>query len=154
MAVLAAATALVAVHLFAAAVWIGGFVAIGVVGRVARRTLEPPARIVFFRGLGRAYGVVGGASLLVALATGAALLPGSLGATETVVALALGAALLGVTAAGVRQARALTRLRTRALAEPALAETLRRAGARAFVLRAAIGLLTLALLGVGVVIAT
>lgn len=154
MAMVAAATALVAVHLFAAAIWIGGFVAIGVVGQVARRTLEPPARIAFFRSLGRSYGIVGGVSLAVGLATGAALLPGSISDGRNVAALCLGAALVVATGAGVRQARALTRLRTRALAEPALAARIPRASVQATLLRSAIGLLTLALLGLGAVIAS
>lgn len=145
--------ALVAVHLLAATIWVGGFVAIGVVGQVARRTLEPPARIAFFRSLGRAYGVVGGTSLLVGLGTGAALLPEPLTAGRSLAAIALGVALLVATAAGVRQARAMTRLRTRALAEPDLVPELRRASLSATILRASIGLLTLALLGLGAVLA-
>jgi hypothetical protein len=40
--------------IFAAAVWVGGLVAIFVVARVAQRTLEPRERVAFFRGLGRA----------------------------------------------------------------------------------------------------
>ena len=154
MDVLASATALVAVHLLAAAIWIGGFVAIGVVGRVARRTLDPPARIAFFRGLGRSYGVLGGASLAVALGTGAALLPGSISAPANVAAVCLAVALVAATAAGVRQARAMTRLRTRALTDPAAGERLRAASTRATILRAAIGLRTLGLLGLGAVLAS
>lgn len=156
MTLVAAAPALVAVNLFAAAVWVGGFVAIGVVARAARRTLDPATRVAFFRLLGRAYGVVGGVSLLVALATGLALLPAPLSAARNAAAIALGLAVLATTAAGVQQARAMTRLRTRVLREPddpSLARTLRRRTFAATALRAAIGLLTLALLGLGAVIA-
>lgn len=147
------AAPLVAIHLLAATIWVGGFVAIAVVGRVARRTLEPPDRIAFFRSLGRAYGVVGGAALLVALGTGIALLPEPLTSPRDLAAFALGAALVVATAAGVRQARAMTRLRTRVLAEPALTGRLRRAAIAATLLRASIGLLTLALLGLAAVLA-
>lgn len=38
--------------IFAAAVWTGGLVAIFVVARVARRTLQPAEGVTFFRGLG------------------------------------------------------------------------------------------------------
>jgi uncharacterized membrane protein len=151
----AANPALVTVHLLAATTWVGGFVAIAVVGRVARRTLEPPARIAFFRGLGRAYGVVGGASLLVALGTGFALLPDRSSGTG-IAAIALAAALLAATAAGVRQARRMTRLRRHALEhrdEPGVAERLRRASRSAAVLRSAIGLLTLALVLLAAILA-
>jgi hypothetical protein len=150
----AAGPALVAVHLLAACIWVGGFVAIAIVAQIVRRTLDTPARIAFFRSLGRAYGIVGGASLLVALGTGAALLSGSFSTAGGIAALVAGAALLAVTAAGVRQARAMTRLRTRALSDPAVAVTLRRATLAATVLRTAIGLLTLALVGIGAVLAT
>jgi putative copper export protein len=152
----AAAPALVAVHLLAATTWVGGFVAIGVVAQVARRTLDPAARIAFFRTLGRTYGVVGGLSLLVALGTGAALLPEPLSAPRDLAAIALGAALLLATATGVRQARAMTRLRMRALHETEasqLARALRLATLAATLLRASIGLLTLALLGLAALIA-
>lgn len=148
--------ALLAVLLLAATVWVGGFAAIAVVAQVARRTLEPAARVAFFRSLGRAYLPVGGASLLVALGTGLTLLPRPLSGGGSLAAVALGAALVVVTAAGVRQARAMTRLRTRALERPgdrSLARTLRRATLAATMLRAAIGLLTLALLGLAAVIA-
>jgi putative copper export protein len=83
---------LIAVNLLSAAVWVGGFVAIAVVARVARRTLEPAARIAFFRRLGRAYGVVGGGALVVALCTGAALLPDAFGSATGLAAVAAAAA--------------------------------------------------------------
>jgi hypothetical protein len=156
MSLLATSPALVAVHLLAAAIWIGGFVAIAVVARAARSALDPAGRVAFFRMLGRAYGVVGGVSLLVALGTGLVLLPPPRTGALDLAAVALGLALLAGTGAGVRQARAMTRLRTRAIADPhdpALARMLRRGTVSATVLRAAIGLLTLALLGLASVIA-
>jgi putative copper export protein len=61
---------LVFVHLLAASVWVGGFVAVAVVARVAKRELDPAARVAFFRSLGRDYGKVGGSALAVATLTG------------------------------------------------------------------------------------
>ena len=65
-----AETSLTAVLVLATAVWIGGLVAIFVAARVAHATLGVAERVTFFRGLGRAYGPVGGIALAVALASG------------------------------------------------------------------------------------
>jgi hypothetical protein len=136
---------LVFVELLAAATWIGGFVAIGVAGRVARSQLGPAARVAYFRALGRSYLRVGGGALALALLAGLALLvPGGWGPGK-VAAAAVGAALAIVTVLAVRQARALTRLRTAALTGDRTAATAaERRGGSALRLRAAIGLLTLA----------
>jgi hypothetical protein len=147
--------ALTGLLIFAAAVWLGGFVAIGVVARVATRTLTPDARVSFFRGLGRSYGIVGTAALGLAYGTGATLVYGRpwdgwLTATA-VVATALAAA----TAAGVVQARRMSRLRRRALREATDAEAagrVRRGARSAGVLRSLIGALSLALLALGVLL--
>lgn len=148
---------LVFVHLLATCVWVGGFVAIAVVARIARRELEPPTRVAFFRGLGRSYGIVGGASLAVALGTGLALLSDR-GWSGTVVAAAvLAAALVVATAAGVVQARGMTRRRERALRDSTderLAARVDRGAVWARALRLAIGGLTLALLAVGATLAS
>ncbi|MEZ4588386.1 MAG: hypothetical protein R2909_18565 [Gemmatimonadales bacterium] len=146
---LATSVPLIVVHALSAAIWIGGLVAIFVVARVASATLDQAHRISFFRALGRAYGVVGGAALLVALASGAFLLDdhpwdGLLSATAIVAA-----ALLAVTAAGIVQARAMTRLRGRALEAPALVDEVDRGAALAAILRGAIAALTLALVFLG-----
>ena len=88
--------------------------------------------MAFFRGLGRAYGQL---------------------AASTVVAAAPAAA----TAAGAAQARRMTWLRQNALRDPGSPELAAKVfqGARnATVLRAAIAALSLALLGLGTVIAT
>jgi uncharacterized membrane protein len=154
--VVAANPVLLTVHLLAATVWVGGFVAIGVVGQVARRTLEPAARVAFFRSLGRAYGIVGGASLAVGLGTGAALLSGSYSTAAVRSAVGVAVALVVATVLGVRQARSMTRLRRSALereGDPGLARTLHRRATAATVLRSAIGLLTLALVVLAAVIA-
>jgi uncharacterized membrane protein len=143
------------VNLLATCVWVGGFVAIGVVVVVARRQLGEAEQVAFFRALGRSYGVVGGAALTVALASGAVLL-GDRGWDRTALAaVVLAAALVIATVAGVAQARGMTRLRDHALrdqGDAALATRLQRGAKRATVLRATIGALTLALLATGAVL--
>jgi hypothetical protein len=142
---LAASAPLVAVELVAASIWIGGFVAIVIVARTASATLGPTDRIAFFRSLGRTYAIVGPLALLVALAVGAILLDGhSWDGLLIATAIVAGALLLAL-AAGMYQARAMTRLRRRALKEPALDDRVRRGATVAAALRALIGVLTLAL---------
>jgi len=65
---------LLVLNLLAGAVWVGSLAALPVVARTARQTLEPQMQVTFFRALGRRYGVVGGGALVLAIATGAALL--------------------------------------------------------------------------------
>jgi uncharacterized membrane protein len=148
---------LVTVALLAACVWIGGFVAIAVVARVARSVLDPPARVAFFRSLGRSYGVVGGTALVVCLASGALLLRGQPWTATTSAAAGVAGAVVVATVAGVIQARAMTRLRRRALADPGdpvLAASIRRRARSAAALRAAIGTLSIALVALAAVLAT
>ena len=143
------------VLLLATSIWIGGFVAIAIVARVARHELDLPTRIAFFRRLGRRYLVVGGGSLAVALASGGSLLAlGDWTPTKTV-AVALGLTLALATVVGVIQARDLTRMRARNIVaqNAASVEGERSAVARAALLRASIGALTFALLAVGSAIA-
>jgi uncharacterized membrane protein len=141
----------------ASCIWVGGYVAIAVVARVATRILAPDQRVAFFRGLGRTYGIVGGTALLVALGTSAGLLSDrAWGGTLTATA-ALAAALVLAVAVGIVQARRMTRLRSGALADPAdrqLARRVRRSARSAALLRAAIGLLTLVLIALGALMAT
>lgn len=144
---------LTVILLLATAVWLGGFVAIAIVARVAARTLDPAARVDFFRALGRTYAVVGPAALVIAYAAGGVLLRGHPWDGVLVTTVAVAAALAAILAAGMVQARRMTRLRRRALdpgADPALDARVRRAAVRAGALRAAIGALTLALLVLGV----
>ena len=146
---------LVAVHVLAVAVWIGGLVAIFVAARVASRTLDPAARVAFFRGLGRAYGPLGGIALVVALASGAVLVDRRSWDGLLSAAAAVATGLVLVTVAGVLQARAMTRLRYRALEAPAgdeLHALVARGALLAGALRGAIGLLTLALFALGIVL--
>ena len=138
---------LAAIELVSASVWIGGLAAVAVVARVARRQLAETARVAFFRDLGRRYLRVGATALAVAYADGAVLLARGPWSDGKSAALGCAIALALVTAAGVAQARSLTRLRTAALAgdprigQGEVARRARRAGA----LRGLIAALTLAL---------
>ncbi|MGH3279610.1 MAG: hypothetical protein ACRDNW_10795 [Trebonia sp.] len=151
-----AEASLTGVLVFAAAIWIGGIVAIIVVAIVARATLGTAERVRFFRGLGRAYGPVGGIALVIALASGAVLAAarpwnGALTASAVVAAV-----LVACTAAGVVQARRMTRLRQAALREPGnprMMAKIRQGARNAAALRASIATLSLALLALGVVVA-
>lgn len=146
---LGASVVLLVVHALSAAIWIGGLVAIFVVARVASATLDPQHRIAFFRGLGRVYGIVGVVALLVALASGAILLDHH-GWDGLLIATAIVAGgLLVVTVTGIAQARAMTRLRRRAVEAPELAAQVRRGARRAAVLRGAIIAFTFALVVLG-----
>lgn len=139
----------------AAAVWVGGIVTLIIVARVTTRTLESSDRVAFFRALGRTYAIVAGTALAVALGTGAALVHDRFGEGPVVASAAVAAALVLFLAVGIVQARRLTRLRGRALHRPedtALAARLRRDAGWAGALRTLIGLLSLALLALGVVI--
>jgi uncharacterized membrane protein len=139
---------LLAVNLIASAIWIGGLVAILLVARAADRTIAPAQRVEFFKVLGRSYGIVAGTALVVALATGVVLLRHHAWSSTQVAAAAIAGALVIATAAGMLQARTMTRLR-RATLESERAEDrcreLRRGTLLASGLRGAIGLLTLAL---------
>lgn len=150
----AAESTLVGLLLFAAAVWLGGFVTLIVVARVTSRTLGSGDRVAFFRALGRSYGTVAGIALVLGLVTGAILLFAAPWTTVSTTIVALSAALVMATMLGVAQARGMTRRRRHALAEPDDSVHVRhiRRGARsARVLRGLIGVLSLALLALGVV---
>lgn len=139
--------------LLGACVWLGGFIAIGVVARSARATLERPAQVAFFRALGRSYGIVGSVALLIALGCGAALLTERSWDGAGLAAIIVACALVLATVAGVVQARGMTRLRRRAIEDDAderLAAQVRAGARRARILRSAIGLLSIALLALGV----
>jgi uncharacterized membrane protein len=146
----AASTPLVALQALAASIWMGGLVAIFVVARAASATLEPAERIALFRSIGRSYGIVGSVALLVALASSALLLRHHPWEALLIAATIVAALLVATLAAGMAQARAMTRLRHRALADSGgLDAEVRRGAALATALRAAIGALTLALLVLG-----
>jgi uncharacterized membrane protein len=152
-----ARTALTAACLLAGTIWVGGFVAIFVVARVASATLSPADRVRFFKLFGRRYGVVGGVALLVLLGTGLALLWDLDWDGVVIATVVIGAALPVALAVGIVQARRMTRLRRAALQSPDdahLAAQVRRGSLRAAVLRTGIGLLTLALVPLVSIIAT
>lgn len=145
------------VLVLAAAVWVGGFVTLVVVARVARQTVGPAERVAFFRRLGRGYAVVAGPALAVALASGASLLYDHRWDGMLVATLIVAAALVAATLVGVAQARQMTRLRRGAVQrsdDAALAGRVRRGARTAGILRALIGALSIALLALGVVLAT
>lgn len=64
---------LIAVELVAASVWVGSFVCLTVVTSTARASLDSASRVVFFRTLGRRYGIVGSLALAVAIGVGLAM---------------------------------------------------------------------------------
>lgn len=130
---------LLVLNLLAGAVWVGSLAALAVVTRTARQVLEPQTQAAFFRALGRRYGIVGTGALVLAIATGGALLSDQRWTATLTVLVVLTAALLLATALGMKQARRVNRLRERGAAT--LAEQARRAG----MLRAAIAALTLAI---------
>jgi uncharacterized membrane protein len=150
-----ASVPLIAVNALAAAIWVGGLVAIFIVARAASRTLEPAQRVEFFRTLGRSYGIVGTVALLVALITGAVLLDGHPWDGLMIAATAVADALLVATAAGMAQARAMTQLRRQAVTQVGgeLDPRVHRGALLAAILRACIGALTLTLVVLGAALA-
>lgn len=145
------------VFTLASCIWVGGYVAIAVVAQVASRTLEPAQRVRFFRSLGRAYLLVGTPALVAALGTGAGLASDHAWDGTLIAAIAVAAALLACLAVGVAQARRMTRMRVGALMSPEnpdLTAQVRRGARTAAMLRAEIGLLSLALIALGSVLAT
>lgn len=148
---------LVTLLVLGTSIWAGSIVTLVLVARVASRTLPPSVRVDFFRGLGRAQGVVGTAALVVALVSGAALLrdrpyDGLLAITAGVTAL-----LVATAGIGVAQARRMTRRRRAApdgLDDADVAARIRRGARQAAALRAAIAGLTLALILLGSALAT
>jgi uncharacterized membrane protein len=146
-----------AVFILATSIWIGGYVAIAVVARAATATLDAASRVAFFRSLGRLYVWVGVPALAVALATGAVLArdvdtDGTYAALLVVLI-----ALVGGLAVAVAQARRMTRLRQRLLDTPvdaSLQARVARGGRTAGLLRAALGLLSIAAVVLGSLLAT
>lgn len=146
---------LVFVALLAACVWIGGLVAIAVVARIARAQLAPADQVAFFRTLGRDYAKVGTSALVVALACGAVLVAQHGGDNAgRWIAVALGALVVVASLGGMRQARAMTRLRREGLGNPGLAPLIHAGARRALAWRGAIAGLSLALLAVAAVLAS
>ena len=148
---------LLGVFTLASGIWVGGYVAIAAVASAGTATLDPAARVAFFRALGRRYLWIGGVALAVAFGTGAALLSDRSWDGTATAAVIVAAALVVALAVGVGQARRMTRLRRAALAAPQdrrLADQVERGARAAVLLRAAIGLLTLALIALGALLTT
>ncbi|MEO6886377.1 MAG: DUF4149 domain-containing protein [Jatrophihabitantaceae bacterium] len=153
----ASQTVLLVVFELATSIWTGGLITIAIVARVSARTVGRAERVAFFRSLGKVYGMVGTAALVVALATGAGLLSNRSWTGTLVATVALAAVLLLALAAGVVQARRMSALRRRSMAEPsdtALAGQVTGGARQAGALRGAIALLTLVLVVLGSVLAT
>jgi hypothetical protein len=153
---------LVFVHLLAACVWVGGFVAIAVVARVARRELEAVAPRGVLSLARQSYGksgrlrAYGRRPQWDGPAWPARLGSGGRRCRLLALGLGLGLALIIATVAGIVQARRMTRLRHQAVIEPRdprMLALIDRGARQALILRASIGTLTLALLGLGVVLA-
>lgn len=147
---------LLTVFVLATSIWVGGYVAIAVVARVATRTLDPARRVAFFRALGRSYLRLGVPALAIALVTGAVLLHAHRWDATVTAAVVVAAALVASLVVGVVQARRMTMLRASALERPEDAhrrEKVSGGARRAGMLRGVIGLLSLALVVLGSVIA-
>jgi hypothetical protein len=149
----AARTALIAVEILVASVWVGSLVCLALVSNAARHTLDPTSRVALFRRVGRVYGVVGSGSLFVGICGGAALAwpPSQFGGTVTA-ALGLSVVIGGITIVGMLQARRMTKLRLRVIQSPndpnAVAE-LRRRAALAGAVRGTMAALTLVVVVLG-----
>lgn len=141
-------TLLITGELLAASVWIGSMVCLVVVSSIAKQVLEPPARVQLFRRIGRAYGVGGTVSLVMAIVLGLVLAGTPSNWTVTIdVAVALSVVLVALTATGMAQARRMTVARRRCIAPPdddAASDAVRRGARTAGMLRSLMGVTTLA----------
>ena len=114
-------------------------------------------RVVFFRGLGRSYLLVGTPALVVALGTGAALVERHAWDGLLVATAVVAAALVVSLVIGVAQARRMSRLRAAALCAEeggAVVSRVRHGARAAALLRATIGALSLVLIALGALLAT
>lgn len=144
-----AETAVVTIEIFSACTWVGGMVCLAVVSNAARHVLEPRSQIAFFRTIGRRYGIVGTVSLLIAIGAGLWLVwPPGAWSGVVIAAVALAGVLVAASVAGMAQARAMTRLRRRAVESPGderAAQAVRRGRVVATSLRGTMALCTAAI---------
>ncbi|HWU57776.1 MAG TPA: hypothetical protein VN045_03570 [Microbacteriaceae bacterium] len=113
-------TLLLVLLILASSVWIGGAACLIVVSRVSRTALGAADRVTLFRQLGRLWGIIGTAALAVAYACGLILLLTAPWTPLSTWLVVLGVTLAIALAAGIVQARRMTRLR-RAAASAGLA---------------------------------
>lgn len=146
---------LAVILLLATSVWLGGIATLVVVTRVAGSTLDQKARVMFFRRVGRTHGSVSAISLAVGLVAGAVLVRDEPGGLRTGAAVVAGLVVVA-TAAGVVQARRMTRLRASALGcpeNPEMNARIRRGAREAGLLRGLLAGLSLVLAVLGVLLA-
>lgn len=145
-----------AVFAAAASIWVGGYVAIMVVARSASQVLDSATRVAFFRSLGRLYFWVGAPALVVAVATGGVLARDLTDEGLFWVIVVIVAVLLASFAVAVIQARRMTRLRRSLVSAPddeSLRARVSRGARAAGILRAVLGLLSLAVVILGAFLA-
>ena len=150
---LATSAPLVAVELIATSIWVGDMVCLAIVAKAPRGVLDESSQVAFFRAVGCRYGMVGTAALLVAIAVGLALSwpPSSWSRTFDSAAVLAGV-LVVATIAGMMQARAMTALRRKLIANPrdsSTAVALRRGRLLADCIRGLMALMTLAIVILG-----
>jgi uncharacterized membrane protein len=134
------------------ALWLGGFVAIVIFSRSTKKALTTPQRVAVFRELGRRYVIVASVAFALVVIPGGVLLAFRPADGYTLAVLIIALLLVVVTVVGIRQARRMTRMRRAAIAEPDAADAaaLQRGTRVASVLRASIGVCSLALFVLGV----
>jgi hypothetical protein len=140
--------------LVSSAIWLGGWVALVVLARSTTATLSRAERVKFFRHFGRRWGIVSTVALLVAYAAGGILLAASPWTAISTGLVVVAVVILLVLGVGVLQARRMSHLRHSAAAAPhdaQLASRVRTGGRRATMLRAGIGVLSLAMLVLAVI---
>jgi hypothetical protein len=138
--------------LVAASVWIGGWFSLVVIARTTTAILSPRDRVKFFRHFGKLYGAVSTTALVIALAFGLTLLTGMPWTALSTWCVVLSAILVMVLLAGIGQARAQRRMRQELLASDnaALREKIASGARSAAVLRASLGVFSIAILVLGV----
>ena len=149
-------TVMLTAFILATSVWVGGYLAIAVVARAATLTLDPAARMSFFRALGRKYFWVGFPALVIALACGAVLARDVAGGGLFFAMSVVSGVLLVCFALAVVQARRMTRLRHQLIRlgpHPVLQARVADGARAATMLRGLLGLLTLSLVVLGAVLA-
>jgi hypothetical protein len=108
---------LVSVLTLGVGAWVGGFATVFVVSRSSKAALAAPARVAFFRDLGRRYAVVAAVAMVLILVP-AAVLTILEPDTAVVATFAVTVALIAASIPAIAQARRMGTLRREALAVP------------------------------------